>query len=443
MEANTENILLARLLFDNDEFIQVHDEILPNFFKVQENKDIYVAMSMLLKSGKEIDYISLTDVLPNYSVAIAELLSLDAYSMSTNNALESIKEKYKIEELKVLGSALSFPNPNKDAEFMIDYINTEVSRLSGSKKVDIVDFKDRINTLMQQMDDNASGESAHSGVDTGFSQYDAFSRGLHYGDLVVIAGESSQGKTSLAVSMAFNMSAKNKVPVLFYSLEMTSNQLTARYTANVTHTSSKIVLYDNIPQTALNSVKRDMMSIKDSPFYIDNSGNSQYKNILNTIRRYVLTKGVKVVVIDYLQLANNEKKGQNKETEIGDMSRGFKNLALELNIVIIELSQLSRNKENPIPSMSRLRQSGQIEESADVVLLVYRPSYYGREYEVDGVQVGREQGALIQGKGRNTGIGQFILNFNQDLTMWGDVENRIYNNDYDPNNRIESNNAAF
>lgn len=254
------------------------------------------------------------------------------------------------------------------------------------------------------------------GIKTGFAKFDKFAGGLHNSDLVIVAGETSQGKTSLALSAIRNC-VKHGINTAIYSLEMPKKQLAARLTAQSTGISSKKIMYNNLSKEEKGQVLEHLLNTQHLPIYFDETSNNDVDRICTSIRKLKIKHDIGLVMVDFIQ----DMKGADTEAGVADIGRKLKNIAKELDIPIIAISQLARDKNNPEPTIARLRGSGQLEEKADVILLLYRPEVYGREYSEPHDEVPVTGTAQVKiAKGRNIGIGSFILNFNKETTNFFD-----------------------
>lgn len=267
---------------------------------------------------------------------------------------------------------------------------------------------------------NANREGRRlQGAPTGFATIDQRG-GLQPSDLFVIAADSSQGKSSLALNMAEN-AAKSGYPCAYYSMEMTADQLFARILATETGLPSNVLNTRPLTDEQLSRYQSASASVSQLPLFFDERSTSSLDGILSSIRTMVFRHHIKVAIVDYLQILNVNMKNVNKEQAMADAARRFKNLAKELGICIVLLSQLNRDRDNPQPSMARLRDSGQIAEAADVVLLIYRPEVYGSRYKYPDElsKVSTEGTAMLHVcKGRNVGTFRFVVGFNASLTKF-------------------------
>ena len=295
-----------------------------------------------------------------------------------------------------------------------DAIHDAVEGISGigtSDESHVMPASKVMEELQGIVDDNISGKRP-KGIPTGFSLLDA-KGGLQRSDLVVIAAEFSQGKTSLAIDLCVKAAFRGH-PCAFYSTEMTSSQLMSRMVAGQSGVSSRVIMQEALTDSQLRAFRLGADLTRDLPIYFDDTATISIERIIVSIRRMVLKQHVQLVFIDYLQvLQTNEGVGrQTEEQFFGKVARKLKNLAKELNICIVLLSQLSRDKATTEPTLSRLRGSGQIAEAADMVLLIYRPEMYGKGYSGEFHKVRPEGTALIRlAKGRNVGTGEFICGY--------------------------------
>lgn len=271
--------------------------------------------------------------------------------------------------------------------------------------------------LCEHVDANQSrAEGEVYGTPTGFDQLDRRG-GLCPGDLVVVGAETSQGKTSFATAMALS-AISNGAPVAFYSMEMTEMQLTARIASMKCGIPSSRILYERLDPVELWKVHNAMQDVDTSKMYFDTRSTSSLESILMSVRTMSMRHGVKGVVVDYLQLINARDGSSSREQATARCARELKNLAKELGIWVILISQLSRSQQNPQPTLSRLRDSGQIEEAADTILLIYRPAK-GAAYPEPYTAVATEGTALVTiAKGRNIGTGSFICGFSREATLF-------------------------
>jgi replicative DNA helicase len=275
-----------------------------------------------------------------------------------------------------------------------------------------------------------------SGVVTGLTMLDNVTNGWQKSDLIILAGRPSMGKTAAAISMAMHPTIKEGIPVGIFSLEMSNQQLVSRMESFLSGVNVGAIVKKQISLQEIEQIDALCKDLKDAPMYIDDTPNLSLLEFKGKARKLVREKGVKMIIIDYLQLMRSGMRTQSREQEIAEISRGLKAIAKELDIPVIALSQLSRSVEqrggDKKPILSDLRESGQIEQDADMVIFCYRPEYYAiEEYEVGG-ETFPTHGLfmLLVAKHRNGELGEIPLEFIHEQTK---ITNRGYGNN--ENNR--------
>lgn len=282
----------------------------------------------------------------------------------------------------------------------------------------VTTIRDAVKGVYDIIDRNKSGGSPLTGSPTGFPELDRQAGGLQKSDLIIVAGETSQGKTSFTLSL-LNNTVKHGTKVAVYSLEMKKEQLAARLMAMESGIPASQLLYMPLEDKKFRQLDKSVNSLCNACILFDDRSTSNIDTIIHSIRTMVLRHGIDGAVIDYLQILNVNTKMLNKEQQMADVARRLKNLAKELDIWIIALSQLNRDAANPLPTLNRLRDSGQIGEAADIVAFVYRPEYYGRSFPEPFGKYDTAGMALIDvAKGRNIGLLKFLAAFDKKTTRF-------------------------
>lgn len=257
----------------------------------------------------------------------------------------------------------------------------------------------------------------NSGVPTGLRRLDNVTNGFQKSDLIILAGRPSMGKTAVALSMVVFPCIMKNIPIGIFSLEMSSSQLVGRLQSNLSEVNVSKIVKKQLTIDEINQISVKAKGLATAPLFIDDTANISVLDLKGKCRKLVKEQGVQMIIIDYLQLMRSGVKTQSREQEIAEISRGLKIIAKELNIPVIALSQLSRAVEqrggDKRPSLSDLRESGQIEQDADMVMFCYRPEYYGftetmigdREFDAKGLFM------LIVAKHRNGELGEIPLKF--------------------------------
>ena len=232
-------------------------------------------------------------------------------------------------------------------------------------------------------------------------------------DLIIIAADTSSGKTSLAMKIAMNAGCN----IAFYSMEMKKEQIAARMLSIQSGVPANIIQYSRMTDVQLSMIDSGIAKILDKPVFFDDRSTSSIDSILASIRSLKIKQNIDGVIVDYLQILTVNQKGLNKEQQLADAARRLKNIAKELDIWVIALSQLNRDTANPVPSLGRLRDSGQIAEAADTVILIYRPENYDRSYPDPFKNANTSGTAMIDiAKGRNVGTFKFLVGFKAETT---------------------------
>jgi replicative DNA helicase len=263
---------------------------------------------------------------------------------------------------------------------------------------------------------NIAEKGIKSGVPTHLRMVDNLTNGWQKADLIILAGRPSMGKTAAAVSMAIEPALKDNIPVLIFSLEMSSRQLVGRIQSGLSGVDVSKIIKNQLNRGEIGVIDGSCQDLYKAPIYIDDTPNISLIELKSKSRKMVKENGVKLIVIDYLQLMRSGLNIGSREQEIAEISRGLKSLAKELDLPVIALSQLNRgveNKPDKKPGLSDLRESGQIEQDADMVLFCYRPEYYGiDQYEIGGHTIDSNGlFMLIIAKHRNGSLGEIPLKF--------------------------------
>jgi replicative DNA helicase len=261
------------------------------------------------------------------------------------------------------------------------------------------------------------------GLTSGFYDLDSLTQGFQKSDLIILAGRPSMGKTAFALNITENILKKHKVPIIFFSLEMSKEQLIYRLLSNETGISQTRLKIGNLYKEDWHKLKESIQNYSRLPFFIDDQANLTTQDIRSKVKRILFEQNkIGLIVIDYLQLLLNSKlKSENRVQELSQITRGLKNLAKEFQIPVIALSQLSRNVENRInkrPVLSDLRESGSIEQDADLVLMLYRENYYNSIVEKNENSTPAE---LIIAKHRNGPLGIIELSFQNDPIKFSNI----------------------
>lgn len=409
----TERKVIASCITYTHLYYEVQERLVKDLFTNLDCIRAYEIIQQLVKEGKqpEITEVSLRLIAQGGDISTILLESTTSYDllMQYIDFLNDLRLRRKMIELSIkVGNIAN--DPTSDIDSVNSLVEEFKSSLTGNVGEEVQSFgdvtKELLNDIAQRMEDKSE-----KGMMTGLRLFDSH-HGWHRGDLIILAGETSQGKSTLATTIAKNM-AKQLIPIAYYSMEMSAKQLAARIMAEDTLVSSSDTLYAKLGQQEYTKVFDTTMAMKSLPIYFDERSKVSFTKISLSIRKMVKNHGVKVVFIDYLQILANGGRLDSREQIIGDMARDLKRLAVELDICIVALSQMARasgKTTNEKPSISRLRGSGQIEEAADIVILIWRP------------KPKEEMAQLFIAKGRNIGLGSDMVKFCGRLSYFADYE---------------------
>ena len=415
-----EDTLLSYIIFNPNFFRLRASEINEDIFTSDINKRVLNAIKSILDEGGNLNAITvsaklniehgfdiITSIIKNQVFSEIDDL-VDFLCDASKDRLLEISLINSLNSVKSLGWRESSAILSK----MITELNEKRSHDTHSISRDLDD-------LFERVEINRTSTRV-IGIGTGITKFDKFSGGLQLSDLVILAAKTSMGKTSLAITIARNASVDFNVPTVFYSLEMSSIQITARTASMESFMSSKHLLQSKLGVDEITELKRSTTKVYKSPFFIANTSN-KIVDIISSMISYILKENAKLFFVDYLQLVSLGQKGVNREQEVGTMARIFKNFAKEHNVVIVLLSQLKRGDESREPLLSDLRDSGQIEEAADIVMFINRPEYFNiMQFEDGDSSAGKAE--IIIAKGRGIGLGRFRLNFIASLTKFTDEQ---------------------
>jgi len=418
-----EVMLLGRIMSYPKEYYDNHNLITEGIFKDSLNRKIYKQVSLRLDAGEKIDLISLSQLVkdPLAQYRLVECYSKDFSLYNTKHLILYLsQEEKKIRFKKLLEVSNNMINKGDDLFGILEHVEKELQSITEVRGNDIPDIKKQLKILHDDIQRRMSSDEM-VGIPTGFQSIDKFTGGWQETDFIVIGGASSMGKTSLGLAFCYNC-AKAGIPSAVFSYEMGDTQLLQRLVSLESSVNNRYIMKGTLENEELARVDTAIGKLEKTQLFVDECKDSSLRYLLNKIRQYVITKQVKFVLVDYLQLVKGS--GHSREQEVALVARELKNIAKELNITIVALSQLSRGvdrREGSRPTLSDLRESGEIEQASDIVMLVYRPEYYGIMKDDSGNDT---EGLvdLIFAKGRNIGTGTLPLKFKKEYTRFSDPE---------------------
>ncbi len=417
-----EQSLLGGLMLDNESWDKVADLVLASDFYRKDHRLIFAAVEALVEDGQPCDLVTVSEHLDNRGelVAAGGLEYLATLANETPGAANArayariLRERSTLRSLISAGNEISgsaFASDGRSAADLVDEAERRVFEIaekgsrgrSGFKhlKKILPDAVDRIDLLHQ-----AGGDI--SGLSTGYTEFDKLTAGLQPGDLIIIAGRPSMGKTTLAVNIAENVAIGSKVPTAIFSMEMPAQQLAFRMISSLGRVDQTHLRTGKFPEEDWSRINTAVQLMSDAPIHIDDSPGLSPTDIRARARRLKREHGLGLIVLDYLQLMQIPGNNENRATEISEISRSLKALAKELELPVIALSQLNRSVEQRTdkrPVMSDLRESGAIEQDADLILFIYREEVYNADTPRKGIA------DIAIAKQRNGPIGDFPLTF--------------------------------
>ena len=390
-----EDAVLGALMLERDAYAIVCDLLRPESFYDPGNQKIYAAINKLGVMQQPIDMLTVTQQLRadgalddvGGPVRISELTSNVASAAHIEYHARIVAQKFLARRLISFCSEIekkSF-DESYDIDDLLQEAEGKLFEISqGNLKKDFTQIDPVINSAMEQIEAAGKRESGLSGLQTGFHNLDKLTSGWQNSDLIIIAARPAMGKTAFVLSMAKNMAVDYNTPVAIFSLEMSNLQLVNRLISNVCEIEGEKIKSGRLSRQEWEQLNSHVRSLFSAPLYVDDSPSLSILELRTKARRLVKEHGVKIIIIDYLQLMNaTGMKFGSREQEVSMISRSLKQLAKELNIPVIALSQLSRKVEerndgNKRPQLSDLRESGAIEQDADIVCFIHRPEYYTR-----------------------------------------------------------------
>ncbi len=443
-----EESLLGCLLIDKDAIIKIADALMPQDFYKDAHKIIYEVIKDLYSGQEPIDIITLSNRLEekkkidvvggrSYLAKLSNTVATSGNIVNYSNIIQRKATLRRLQQAAAEISRLSFAE-ERDIDEVLDETEKKIFAVSQKYlKNAFVPIDNLLTQAFERIDELHKKGGKLRGLATGFSDLDKLLAGLQKSDLIILAARPSVGKTSLALDIARQAAISSKEGVAIFSLEMSKEQLVDRMLCAQADVSLWKMRTGNLSDKEGNNdfakIGEAMGKLAEAPIYIDDSGTLSIMEIRAKCRRLQMEKGLGLIVIDYLQLMEGRGKyGENRVQEIAEISRGLKSIARELNIPILALAQLSRAVEatHPaIPKLSHLRDSGSIEQDADIVLFIYRKAS-DRGYNIEELPTEDKHRAEIYiAKHRNGPTGKVDLYFDQNVTSFKNMAQRSASDD--------------
>lgn len=443
-DLEAEMSVLGSLMLDKDAIIKVADFLRPEDFYYKKHEDIYRTIEELFSQGEPIDMISVSSKLKAKNLLekiggaayLTELINVVPTASHIITYGKIVQKKRILRDLISAGQDISLSGyeEEKESEDLLDNAERRIFEITQKSMTQtFTSIKPCLKEAFERMEKISNKEGKLRGVSTGFYELDNYLSGLQNSDLVILAARPSMGKSSLALDIAKNVALKENKPIGFFSLEMSNDQLVDRMISSEANVDAWKIRQGTLSSSGENNdfikIQHALGTLSDAPIFINDTSSITVLQMRAMARRLKSQHGLGLIVIDYLQLIEPSNKNIGAVQQITEISRQLKGLARELNVPVLALSQLSRAVEQrtpSIPKLSDLRDSGSIEQDADVVLFIYREEVYRKETPRKGIA------DIIIAKHRNGPIGKLELFFDNSKSSFRNLERTGM--DYDEGN---------
>ncbi len=435
-----EQAVIGGLLLDNRAWEQIADKLVEEDFYRNDHRLLFSAIRELESRNEPFDAVTLSQCLDNngHLDQAGGLLYLGRLAKDTPSAsnivayANIVREKSVLRQLIAVGTDISgsgFQPEGRDSKELLDSAEKKVFQIAeqGARgQGGFQDMKSLLSKTVDKIDHLFNSDGGITGVSTGFDKFDEMTTGLQEADLVIVAGRPSMGKTTFAMNIAENAAIGDKVPVAVFSMEMPGDALAMRMISSLGRVDQHHIRTGNLTDEDWARITSAIHILSEANIYIDDTPAMSPNEVRARARRLKRQHGLGLIVIDYLQLMQVHGGSENRATEISEISRSLKAMAKELKVPVIALSQLNRSLEqrpDKRPVMSDLRESGAIEQDADLIVFIYRDEVYNEDSPQKGVA------EIIIAKQRNGPIGKSLLTFLGKYTKFENYIPEMYNTD--------------
>ncbi|MEH7451402.1 replicative DNA helicase [Gottfriedia acidiceleris] len=429
-----EQAVLGAILLDSEALISTSERLLPEDFYRAAHQKIFEAMLKIASRNEPLDVITLTSELANQGVLeevggvsyLNDMLASVPTASNVEYYAKSVEEKSTLRRL--IRTATNIVTESYAPDTPVDVVLNEAEKsiLKVAQRTNVSGFqsiKDVVFTTFSKIETLFNQRGDITGVPTGFTDLDRMTAGFQPNDLIIVAARPSVGKTAFALNIAQNVATKTDENVAIFSLEMGADQLVMRMLCAEGNINAQALRTGNLEQEDWNKLTMAASSLAGTGIYIDDTPGIRVNDIRAKCRRLKQEHGLGMILIDYMQLIQgNGKSGENRQQEVSEISRSLKGLARELKVPLIALSQLSRSvesRQDKRPMMSDIRESGSIEQDADIVAFLYRDDYYDKESENKNII------EIIIAKQRNGPVGTVSLAFVKEYNKFVNLERRF------------------
>jgi len=438
-----ESAVLGAIMLEKDALIQVIDILKPESFYHPKHQLIYKSIIQLFDRSEPIDILTVVNQLrvngelemAGGAYYVSELTATVNSAANIEAHTRIIQEQAIKRELITISSEIEKEayEDTTDVFELLDKTEQNLYKVSEANiKKNFADMRTILRSALAELEAKRGQEGSLTGVPSGFTQLDRITSGWQKSDLVILAARPGMGKTAFVVSAMRNAAVEFNKPVAIFSLEMSSVQLVNRLICAEAELDSEKIKKGTLEEYEWQQLHHKIRKLDNAPIYIDDTPALSIRELRTKCRRLKAKHGLEMIIIDYLQLMSGDSSGKgggNREQEISAISRSLKNLAKELSVPVIALSQLSRAVEtrggDKRPQLSDLRESGAIEQDADMVIFLYRPEYYKIDQDEMGNSL-KGVGEVIIAKHRNGSLDSVFLKFIGKYTKFGDLENNDF-----------------
>ncbi len=427
-----EQSVIGSMLLEKNAVVRALEFLQPDSFYRDAHRYIYETILDLFDRGEPIDLITVTNELRKSgklelvggAVYVADLINSVPTAANVEYYAKIVGEKATLRRLIEAGTKIVRDgfNAAEDVDQIVDNAEKAIFEIAlnrvreGFIKIDSV-----IKGVLDRIDSLYEKKQGLTGTPTGFPDLDQLTAGFQNSDLIIIAARPSVGKTAFALNIAQNVAIKYKIPVAIFSLEMSKEALAQRILCSEAEVDSNKLKTASLSDTGWKKLTRALGRLSEAPIYIDDSATMTATEIRAKARRLKIEQGLGMVIIDYLQLMRGRARVENRVQEISEIARSLKTLARELDVPVVALSQLSRaieQRTDRMPRLSDLRESGEIEQTADLVMFIHRDDYYNPQSDRGNVA------EIIIAKQRNGPIGTIELVFRKEIAKFSSKETR-------------------
>lgn len=430
---DAEKSLLGAVLIDEETLSDITEHVHPKDFYEKRHATIFGGMMRLFEKHRPVDLLTLTDELKKKDEL--ELIGGSAYLTELTNyvptaahaeAYAEIVAQRAVRRRLIKASAdiseLGY-DEDTNVQELLEKAEQELFSVSDqSLKQDLVSIETILTDSFDRMEELHRNKGALRGVRTGYRDLDNMTAGLQRSDLIILAARPAMGKTTLVTNLAYNVATVAKQSVLFFSLEMSKEQLVDRMLADASGVDAWNIRTGNLSDEDFSKLSEAMGEMAEAPIFIDDTPGLSVLEMRTKARRAAHEAPLGLIIVDYLQLMQGSGKSEgNRVQEVSEISRGLKLIAREMNVPVIALSQLSRSVESrspQVPQLADLRESGSIEQDADIVMFIYREAYYNPETERENIT------DLIIAKHRNGPVGKVELYFHPERLRFMSLDKR-------------------